>query len=392
MTYLYWPFFILHLLVAISAAGHALLFKRDPRAAVGWMAVCLMFPLAGPLLYFLFGINRIHTRARKLQSLFPFQFDGGFRYPDEKTEPLLTRPPVSQELSGIVRISCAVARRPMVAGNSIELLRNGEEAYPAMLKTIEESKHSLFLSTYIFETNRTGLQFVDALAHAVRRGVDVRVIIDGIGEMYAFPRAGKLLEKKGVRFCRFLPSRLIPPTLHINLRNHRKMLVADGQVGFAGGMNIGDRHLAARQDDHQRVVDVHFRLTGPVVRQIEQVFLEDWVFCTGEQMPPERPPPDVDGGAVCRTVVDGPNEDLDRLSTIIFGAVAAAHEKISIMTPYFIPSRELVAALQNAALRNVEVNILLPEKSNLPFIKWATAKMLFQCSAPSVEKGLPPSI
>jgi cardiolipin synthase len=384
MNFLHWMLIILHFLVAFFAAGHALIFKSDSRAALGWIAVCLMFPFIGPLLYFLFGINRIRTRARKLQhpSLLPSDVD--CEQPDDPSQPEISGPALSAEFSEIVRISCAVTRQPLVAGNTIELLQNGERAFPAMLKAIEGSRHSLFLSSYIFETNKTGRQFIDTLTRAARRGVDVRVILDGIGELYAFPRAGTLLKKRGVSLARFLPPKLIPPTLHINLRNHRKILVADGQTGFVGGMNIGDRHLAAVQQNPRRVVDLHFRLTGPVVKQIEHAFLEDWAFCTGEQMPADTIPPMAAHGAVCRTIVDGPNEDHDKLSTIMFGAVATARRKISIMTPYFLPFREFIAALQNAALRNVDVKILLPAKNNLPYVQWATTKMLWQL----LQKGV----
>jgi cardiolipin synthase len=385
MNYLHWTLILLHFLVAFFAAGHALIFKSDPRAALGWIAVCLTFPFVGPLLYFLFGINRIRTRARKLQHLSDLQLDVVCEQPDDLSEPQISDPALSSEFSEIMRISCAVTRRPLVGGNAVELLQNGEQAFPAMLEAIERSRHSLFLSTYIFETNKTGRQFIDALARAARRGVDVRVIIDGVGELYAFPWAGTLLKRRGVRLARFLPPKLIPPTLHINLRNHRKILVADGQTGFVGGMNIGDRHLAAVRQNPRRVVDVHFRLTGPVVKQIEHAFLEDWVFCTGEQMPADTLTlPFAANGAVCRTIVDGPNEDHDKLSAIMFGAVATARRRISIMTPYFLPFRELIAALQNAALRNVDVKILLPAKNNLPYVQWATTKMLWQL----LQKGV----
>jgi cardiolipin synthase A/B len=387
MNFLHWIPIVLYFLAAVLAAGHALLFKSDSRAALGWIVVCLMFPLLGPLLYFLFGINRIRTRARKLKHRFPFPFGAvtaEFDLPDAMVEPVTPELSISTEFSEIVRISSAVTNRPTLAGNTIELLQNGEEAYPAMLEAVLKSQHSLFLSTYIFQTDKTGRQFIDALAHAARRGVDVRVIVDGIGEMYDFPRAGTLLKKHGVRLARFLPPKLIPPTLHINLRNHRKILVADGQVGFIGGMNIGDRHLAAVLKNPRRVVDMHFRLAGPVVKQFEQVFLEDWGFCTGEPMRFDTITPVAAGGAICRTVADGPNEDHDKLSTIMFGAVSMARRKISIMTPYFLPSRELIAALQNAALRDVDVCILLPAKNNLPFVQWATSKMLWQL----LQKGV----
>ena len=378
MNYLYWVPIILHLLVAVFAAGHALVLKSDPRAALGWIVVCMMLPLLGPLLYFLFGINRVRTRAKKLNRFFSFQFDTDSEAADDQSEPVLSSVEIWHELSEIVQISCAVTRRPIVGGNTLRLLKNGEQAYPLMLDAINNSQHSLYLSTYIFETNKTGRQFIDALTRAARRGVDVRVIIDGIGELYAFPWASTLLEQHGVQTTRFIPPKLFPPSLHINLRNHRKILVADGQIGFIGGMNIGDRHLAEVHDNQRRVVDLHFHLTGPVVKQIEQVFAEDWLFCTGTQMPINTTPSTTTSDALCRAIVDGPNEDHDKLSTIMFGAVSSARRKISIMTPYFLPSPELIAALQNAALRNVEVNILLPAKNNLPFVQWATTKILWQ--------------
>jgi len=276
----------------------------------------------------------------------------------------------------VARISEAVTGSPLLGDNRIDMLQNGEEAYPAMLKAIQEARESVFLTTYIFETNRTGRQFIDALARANRRGVDVRVIIDGVGELYSLPWAGSLLKRKGVRVSKFLPPKLIPPTVHINLRNHRKILVADGRIGFVGGMNIGDRHLADAPDNPSRVIDVHFRLEGPIVTPIQRTFLEDWFFCTGEHT---IPPPVADpaaGNAICRVIVDGPNETLDKLDTILVGAVSSARKRVLIMTPYFLPSRALIAALQTAALRGVAVWVILPARNNLPVVHWATKNML----------------
>lgn len=384
MSILHWILIVLHFVVALPAVGHALLFKRDSRAALGWIAVCILFPLLGPALYFLFGINRIQTRARKLHGLFPLRF--GFAPEDTAadTEPVLPALGFSAEFSEIVKISQAVSRRPIVGGNSVELLCNGEEAYPAMLAAIDRAQTSLYMATYLFETNRSGRQFIQALARAAGRGVDVRVIVDGIGELYSIPRAGSLLAKRGVPVTRFLPPKIYPPAVHINLRNHRKMLVADGKIAFAGGMNIGDRHLVDVPDNGRRVKDVHFRLTGPVVTQIENAFLEDWAFCTGAPAPARPAPVAATGPTLCRAIVDGPNENHGKLATILFGAIATARRRIAIMTPYFLPSRELVTALQNAALRGVEVEILLPARSNLPFVQWATAKMLWEL----LQKGV----
>ena len=378
MNVLQWALLTVIILVALATACHALLYKRDPRAALGWIAVCLLYPLLGPVLYVLFGVNRVRTRAKRLGQRWQFFIYVGYERPDNEDVAMASSLDVPREVKEIARISDAITRRSLVGGNTIELLHNGEQVYPAMLDAIQGSKHSLFLSTYIFETNDTGRLFIDTLALAAGRGVDVRVILDGIGEWYSIPRAGTLLKRRGVRVARFLPPRLLPPTIHINLRNHRKILVADGHIGFIGGMNIGDRHLAERVENPSRVVDAHFRLAGPIVTQVEHIFLEDWAFCTGESITPPKPRAVSSGNTICRTIVDGPNEDLDRLSTILMGAVSAAQSHISIMTPYFLPSRELIAALQAAALRGVEITIILPLKNNLPFVHWAMRNMLWE--------------
>ena len=363
--------------LTLGTAGHALMFKRDPRASWGWIAVCLLFPLVGSLLYLLFGINRVQTRAKRLTQRLPFFHP--FTRPRPEI-PLVFHPQadLAFEDRKISRISDTVTRRPLVAGNRVEPLHNGEGAYPAMLEAIEGAERYVYLATYILEANRTGRQFVDALARARERGVEVRVLLDGIGELYSFPRSGRLLKKQGVRFARFLPPRLMPPSAHVNLRTHRKILVADGKTAFTGGMNIGDRHLAGDESNPSRVVDLHFRIAGPVVRQIEEVFLEDWVFATGEDQAPDPCDPEPAGNAVCRTIVDGPGEDLDKLAMILVGAVSAAQHQVLIMTPYFLPSREMVGALQSAALRGVEVTVLLPARNNLPFVHWASRNMLWE--------------
>jgi cardiolipin synthase len=149
-------------------------------------------------------------------------------------------------------------------------------------------------------------------------------------------------------------------------------------------MNIGDRHLAENVENLNRVVDAHFQLDGPVVTQIEEVFLEDWGFSTGEHVVPSHASAIKAGGSMCRAIVDGPNEDLDKLSTILVAAVSAARQRISIMTPYFLPSRELLSALQSAALRGIDVTILLPAKNNLPFVHWAARNMLWEL----LERGI----
>jgi len=370
--------------VAMVSIGHALLSKRDPKAAIGWIVVCIVIPFAGPFLYYLFGINRVRTRARKLQrrSGSPHVTEA---IPVQKQEiGTITDAGSTNEKFELVHISDIVTDRPLVGGNLIEVLHNGEQTYPAMLAAIENARRSLSLATYIFETDHTGRSFIEALSRAVRRGVDVKVMVDGLSDMCHLPRASMLLKKRGVPVVRFLPPRLIPPTVHLNLRNHRKILVADGEIGFTGGINISDSHLAEQHENSSRVVDLHFRLKGPVVEQIEQVFLEDWGFLTGEYEGAGQGESKKEGSTVCRVITEGPNEDLDKLAMILIGAVSAARTSVVVMTPYFLPPRGLLAALQAVALRGLQVTVILPAKSDSRLVHWATRKLLWEL----LERGV----
>ncbi|MRH78793.1 cardiolipin synthase [Spiribacter sp. C176] len=362
MQSLQWIVVIGVLAMSTGAALHALLYKREPAAAFAWIAGCLLFPVIGPILYLLIGINRVRVRAQRLRSSesSPFQHEK-----DEVPEDIPTA------FRTQAQISNAVTGLPLTHGNSVHELIGGQAAYPAMLAAIDAAKTRIYLSTYIFENNPTGQQFVDHLANAQARGVDVRVLLDGAGEWYSWPPIRWTLRRRGVTHARFLPPRLIPPSPLINLRNHRKLLLIDGQTAFTGGMNIGDRHLIQR--------DVHFRVDGPLTLQLDQVFLDDWEFTTKNRNAPAPTPHQSTGGdALCRAIIDGPDEDLHRLTMVLVGAVAAAREHIAIMTPYFLPPRELVAALQAAAVRGTQVDIILPGKNNLPFMHWATRNMLWE--------------
>jgi cardiolipin synthase len=380
MSVFNWIIVGLNIPLSLLSAGHALFFKRTPQSALVWVAVCLTFPFVGPLVYFLFGINRVRNRARRLEIKRPshrVEPGGGDSFETAKHLPADLE--VSRAVSDIARISDNVSRMPLVGGNRIDLLHNGEQTYPAMIQAIENAGHRIFLCTYIFDTDSAGRQMIGALTAAVARGVEVRVIVDGFGELYSRPRASALLEKAGITCTRFLPPRLVPlPMLHINLSTHRKTLMVDGDVGFTGGMNIGDRHMAEVEDNSKRVVDTHFRLTGPIVRQLEQSFIEDWSFCTGQALEPTATPTVSRGKAVCRAIADGPSEPVDKLSAVLVGAVATARKHVMIMTPYFLPSVEMISAIQTTVLRGTRVDIVLPSVNNLPFIQWATNNMLYE--------------
>ena len=334
---------------------------------MGWIMACLFIPYGGPVAYFIFGINRVRTRAR------------GMRHPilAVNYESSQSRTTSSDAIGkGLDTVGQRVTGRALSGSNAIDVLHNGEQAYPAMLASIEKAKYQILLSTYILKTDQTGRSFADALSAAAARGVDVMVLIDGIGEMYSWKKPSKLLQRLGVNVGRFLPPRLIPPSIYVNLRNHRKLLVVDNEVAYAGGMNISDDHTSV-PGKQRRVTDVHFSLRGTVVAELAAVFHDDWRFATGQSIKAdEHPLPSSDGHARCRVVPDGPDDQLDALALTIQGVVGGALDSIDIMTPYFLPSRELIASLQAAALRGISVRIVLPAKNNLFYVHWANRNLL----------------
>ncbi|MCK4503865.1 MAG: PLDc N-terminal domain-containing protein, partial [Desulfuromonadales bacterium] len=361
---------------SLLSAGHAMLNKRDPRAAVGWIIACLAIPGIGALVYWLMGVNRIRVRSQEIQKrgLGMHWLHVGKSPPSKD----IAHFPVSSASQSLIKFSDAVTRRPLICGNQIKVLYNGEDAYPAMLKAIDAAAESIFLSSYILIPDQIGKQFAEKLIAAAERGVEVRVLIDAFGELYSFKKLRHLFRGTKVKSAPFLPLTLLG-SFYFNLRNHRKLLIVDNTCCFTGGMNIRDRHLMMDKSDPQRVVDIHFRFAGPICEQLRDAFMEDWHFATKEKREPRDwlTPPNV-GTACCRGISAGPNEQHEKLNWILIGALACAKSHIRIMTPYFIPNRAQLAAINTAALRGVRVDVLLPQQNNLPYVAWASNALLFE--------------
>jgi cardiolipin synthase len=202
--------------------------------------------------------------------------------------------------------------------------------------------------------------------------VEVKVLIDGLGARYSFPSITSGLRREGLDAAEFMRTTQFWRFHYFNLRNHRKILVIDGKAGFTGGMNIRDGNALTENPTHP-IQDIHFFIEGPVVAELQRSFAEDWAFTTGEVLTGEKWFPHIDfkGNGVARGISDGPDEDFDKLRMVILSALAAAKESIRIVTPYFLPDAELASALRIAALRGLEVEILLPASSNIRILKWA---------------------
>jgi len=234
---------LLYLLLSIGAAVHVLLNKQNEAAAFSWLGIIVLAPLIGVVLYWLFGINRIRRRAQA-------ELPERRRVP---RDPVAPSSPAGAEhlpegLRHLMRTGSAIHPSPYLAHNHIDVLCNGDEAYPEMIAAIRNAKESVVLSSYIFEYDAIGREFVEALVSAHKAGVAVRVLIDGLGVGYGFSlvRSDRVLRKQGVLTARFLSALSTTGTRFINLRNHRKILSVDGRVAFVGGINIRESNLLKR--------------------------------------------------------------------------------------------------------------------------------------------------
>jgi cardiolipin synthase len=366
------------LVVELLAAGHAVLFKRDSRATIGWVGLILLTPLLGALLYWVFGINRIHRRAALRRSGQPQSepSDSEHAVPIEQLKQSLGVE--GRHFLRLVNLLEHVTKKQLLDGNEIEPLIDGDEAYPAMLAAIDAAKTSISLASYIFDNDRVGKMFAEALARALNRGVEIRVLIDDIGSHYTRPTIVSVLRAVGVRTETFMHSLMPAYVAYFNLRSHRKIMVVDGNLGFTGGMNIREG-CWLKFNTKGITKDVHFRLRGPIVAHLQEVFAEDWAFTTQEVLAGDLwyPPLSAAGKMLARGIRYGPDEDLGKMRLGLIGALGVAQNSVSIVTPYFIPDDALIAALNVAAMRGVDVHLILPRKGNLRTVQWAMQATLW---------------
>jgi cardiolipin synthase len=371
-----WPYLItaVHFSATLGTAIHILYKKRDTRAAAGWLGLVWFAPVLGVCLYWLFGVNRIKRRAK-------------VRFADKQTVALPKQSDVvspsfienmcsgrgKNNLLQLSQMTEKLTRQPLMRGNMITPLLNGDQAYPRMLAVIEKAQYTIALCSYIFDNDSWGSRFRAALRDARQRGVEIKVLVDSVGARYSFPPITWWLRREGIEAAEFMRTILPWSFQYFNLRNHRKIMVIDGRIGFTGGMNIREGNCLGDNPRHP-IQDVHFLIEGPVTAELQRAFAEDWTFTTGQVLEGDKWYPHLvtQGDGVARGISDGPDEDFDKLRKVIMAAMATAQESISIVTPYFLPDAQLISALLIAALRGVAIEIILPATSNLRMVKWAS--------------------
>lgn len=331
--------------------------KRQPVSTVAWVLVIALVPYLGGLFYLLFGINRVARRTlskRRAAEVIASNLTELSQYH------VLTDEIQDEASRRLARLANKLSDGRPTRENDIEIIPETTRTLAEITTAINAAEHTIHLEYYIWQPDKTGTELRDLLIRKAQAGLTIRFLYDGVGSSRLTRHFLQPMRDAGIAVASFLPGRTFRERWSINLRSHRKIVVVDGKIGFTGGMNIGDEYLGKNpQFGYWR--DTHLMMRGPTVLQLQQVFIEDWYFATGEKPVLHElfPKPDVGGHQIAQVVAGGPDSDRETLHGMMFGAINEAVHRITLTTSYFVPTPPLMAALESAAQRGVTVRLLL---------------------------------
>jgi cardiolipin synthase A/B len=339
---------VLHTLLVMFVVVQILLHKKEATAAMAWCLLVLTMPVLGPLMYWMFGINHIEIPLRLKR-----EHRNQFRLK------LPSRPADGEFGDSLAQIALAVDAFPVSQGNAVTFYHDTTEAFHALLDAIRAAQHHVHLQYFIVRSDATSQLLFQTLIDKAKQGIKVRFVYDAWGGWHLKPQLARPLREAGGSISRFLPLNPLRSRIQVNLRNHRKLTVVDGRVGFTGGMNIGDEYLG-RSEKFGYWRDTFVRLTGPAVGDMQHIFLEDWDFAARETVsgPDYYPNLPVCGDASVQMVASGPDQRINSIRELYFAAILNARKHVWIASPYFIPDSGLLDALRLARFRGVEVRLL----------------------------------
>ncbi len=351
-------FFVCGVFIGILFIPLVLIRKRQPVSAIAWSLTVVVIPYLGVLFFLVFGASQVKRRLRR--KLFHrarfLQL-----WNTAKNEGLNTSS--SPCWAGMDQLTFRVGGSPPIDGNNIHLFEDGIHAFESKFAAIREAKHHVHLQYFIFQNDETGKKLIDLLCEKAAQGIQVRLLLDAIGSRHVRRLLSKL-RNVGGKTAYFLPTQFLPSNLFsghftLGLRNHRKILICDGNVGFVGGLNIGDEYVCkSSRFGYWR--DTHMKISGPAVLALQRVFVEDWDFAANELLASKHyfPIPEPCGSTRLQIVWAGPDQENNAIRETCHAVITSARQRLWIATPYLIPDGALLATLRTAALRGVDVRIL----------------------------------
>jgi len=340
--------------------------KRSPVSTVAWIMAIVTMPCLGGVLFLLFGIERVQRRVRGRQAAFATLAQS---LPQLAAQHLLPKDHLTPTQRSLLNLVERIAHTPATAGNRVQLYTETPAAFQGIQTALEAAQRSIHLEYYIWQPDRIGTKLRDLLIEKARHGVTVRFLYDSLGSMNLTKRFLRPMRDAGIQVATFVPGQTFRERWSFNLRSHRKIVVIDGEIGFTGGMNVGDEYLG--QSPHFGYWrDTHARLDGPTVLQLQEVFATDWFYATGENLngPEFFPAPRESGRVDAQVLASGPDDPESMFHTLMFGAINQAQSRLTVSTSYFVPTPPLSSALEAAAYRGVRTRVLVSG----PVTYWVT--------------------
>ncbi|MET0253954.1 MAG: cardiolipin synthase [Terrimicrobiaceae bacterium] len=369
--------------LAVASAVHALFTVRTAQGTIAWVIGLIAFPWLGLPLYWFLGSRRFdaHSKVMK-QALITHQ--AKIHELRGEMEPFqVPRPEVRPSGAGDL---AAVAGEQFLGGNRLDLLIDGEATFDAILAEFANAKRCIFVQFYIMREDGLGLRLLEALAARAADGVEVCFLFDSLGSAAMTPAVIEKWRSRGIRMATFCAHSKWRDRWQLNFRNHRKNVIVDGRVGFIGGHNVGDEYLGINPK-FGRWRDTHVRVEGPSAMQLQMVFVADWFFAAGEVLAGQWDAsawPEFEGQRAL-VLASGPSDQFERCTLFFLNVISMAERRLWIASPYFVPDEGILQALQLAAIRGVEVRILLPMNPDHVLVWLASFAMLTELTHPNIH-------
>lgn len=374
MEYLYWIFISVYVIVVVATIINVLMDNRLPVKTMAWVMVLAFMPVVGIVLYFFFGQD---TRKEKLisqhsldlltkRSMLEFAVQTDLKVPDGSET--------------LVKLFASQNWAMPFKDNAVDIYTTGYDFFSSLFREIGAAKSSIHLDTYIFDHDSLGQLLADMLIDKAQEGVEVRVIYDDVGCWNVHDSFFKRMRDAGIKVMPFMPVRFPAFTSKVNYRNHRKLCVIDGRVGFIGGMNVAKRYVTGTDGHSWR--DTHLKIVGGAVYAIQRAFLIDWYFVSGTLITDRRYYPELLGNVkndiVIQIVTSSPVEKWPDIMQGYVRILLEARRYVYIETPYFLPTETVMSAMRIAALAGVDVRIMIPRHGDAKFVEWASRSYVFE--------------
>ncbi len=362
---------------AIYVSIKILLENRNPQKTVSYILLIMFLPFIGIPVYYFFGVNIRTSKKYNIKKLNDaVYFDKMKHEITAQAESVIEHQKIL--LAGqdeLARLLIKDSLSQLTTDNKIQLLINGEAKFEAVFHAIENAKHHIHIEYYIYENDNIGNRLKQLLIKKCKEGVKVRFIYDDFGSRHIRKQFSHEMHQAGIEIFPFYKTYFTGLASRWNYRNHRKIIIVDGCIGFTGGINVADYYINQPGQQHQYWRDTHLQITGSAVHTLQLIFISDWNFCSHKKLDLSDkyfPSVNNDNHSLVQIASSGPDSERATIMLAFFTAIVCATEKIYITTPYLIPNESILTALKQAALSGIDVRMLLPEKGDSRLVNAAS--------------------